>query len=87
MKRYFLLLAFATSTAVYSMGNVTNITAVDGEKFNALTKELQAKSPVFHSQLKWNDPEGIQWDCMANIYFMSNAYWQQIDNELHAKQK
>lgn len=87
MKRFFLLIALAASTGIYSMANWNNITAVDGQKFNELTKELQVKNPAFYAQLKWNNPEGIQWDCMANIYFMSNAYWQQIDNELNTNQK
>lgn len=83
MKRYFLLIMFASS-AINSMDS-TKTKAFDGEKFNALTKELQAKSPAFYNQLKWDNPEGIQFDCMANIYFMSEAYWQQINNELNKK--
>lgn len=87
MKRYFLSIALAINTAVCCMGNGTMVLFVDGEKFSEIGKKLQDKNPTFYNQLKWDNPEGIQFDCMANIYLVQNLVWQQINKELGDEKK
>lgn len=82
MKRFFLLIALVASTTLCMKNGISATEFVSGEKFNAVTKELQTKNPSFYGKLKWDNPEGIQFDCMANIYMMSSALWQEINKEL-----